>query len=138
MAHRSTESNKAAAVRLYLETFDKHNPDVAEELLSPSLLFHNAGSEIRGHEGWRAFVEGWLTGFPDLSLAVDFSIAEEDRVLLHWRAQGTQSGEFRGTPPTGRRITASGLTLIRSSGGKIQEMWDEVAAFGDLQTLIVS
>ena len=138
MAHRSAGSNKAAAVRLYLETFQNHNLDVAEELLSPSLVFHNARGEIRGHDGWKAFVEGWLTGFPDMRLTIDFSIADEDRVLLHWRAQGTHTGEFRGTAATGQRVSASGLTLFRFSSGKIQEIWDELAAFGELQTLTIS
>ena len=46
MSHQTAESNKAAAVRLYVETFHNHNPNVAEELLSPDLVFHNADSEI--------------------------------------------------------------------------------------------
>jgi len=137
MVHRTAESNKAAAVRLYLETFQNHDFDVAEELLSPGLVFHNAGREIRGHDGLRVFVEGWLTGFPDLRLTIDFLIADEDRVLLHWRGQGTHTGEFRGIPATGRRVSASGLTLLRFSSGKIEEMWDEVAAFGELQALTI-
>jgi steroid delta-isomerase-like uncharacterized protein len=135
MAPQSAESNKAAAVRLYVETLDRHNPDVARELISESLVFHDAADEIRGRDGWMRFVGEWLTGFPDLRLTIDFSIAEQDRVLLHWRAQGTHTGPFRGRPATGRRIAASGLTLFRFSSGRIEEMWDEVAAFGELQTL---
>ncbi len=65
-------------------------------------------------------------------------MAEEDRVLLHWQAEGTHQGAFRGTPATGRRVSASGLTLIRISAGKIEEMWDEVEAFGTLQPLTVT
>ena len=137
MTHPTATTNKAAAIRLYVETFHHHH-DVAEELLSRDLVFHNAGSEIRGHDGWRAFVDGWLTGFPNLHFTVDFSIADEDRVLLHWRADGAHTGEFRGIPATGRHVSASGLTLLRCSAGKIQEMWDEAAAFGELQTLAIT
>jgi steroid delta-isomerase-like uncharacterized protein len=137
MRETTADSNKATALRFYVETFDNHNPDIAAEFLSPDLVFHNGDREALGHDGWRAFVEGWLTGFPNLGITVDFTMAEADRVLLHWRAQGTHTGEFRGVPATGRRVTASGLTLLRFSAGKIQEIWDEVAAFGELQTLTV-
>ena len=57
MPHRTAESNKAAAIRLYVETLHNRNPDVAEELISPDLVFHIAGREIRGRDGWWAFVE---------------------------------------------------------------------------------
>jgi len=132
------ESNKGIAIRLYRETFNNHDLGIADDLLAPDLVFRNAGSEIRGCEGWRAFAGGWLTGFPDVSLTVDFAMADDDRVLLHWRAEGTHTGEFRGVPATGRRVTASGLTLLRVSSGKIAEMWDETEAFGELQALIVT
>ena len=138
MAESTIESNKDTAIRLYRETFNNHNLGIAEDLLAPDVVFHNAGSEIRGHEGWKAFAGGWLTGFPDVNLTVGFAMAEGDRVLLHWRAEGTHTGEFRGVPATGRRISASGLTLFRISSGKIEEMWDEVEAFGQLQALTIT
>ena len=138
MDGRTSESNKGIAIRLYCETFDNHDLGIADDLLAPGFVFHDAGSEFRGREGWKAFAGDWLTGFPDLSLDVDFAMAEEDRVLLHWRGEGTHTGEFRGVPGTGRRISASGLTLFRFSSGKIEEMWDEVEAFGELQALTVT
>ncbi len=53
-------------------------------------------------------------GSTDLSVRIDFAMAEEDRVLLHWRATGTHTGVFRGTPATGRSVSASGLILFPS------------------------
>ena len=138
MSEPTPESNKDIAIRLYRETFDNHDLGIADKLLAPGFIFHNAGSEIRGREGWRAFAGDWLTGFPDLGLTVDFAMAEDDRVLLHWRGGGTHTGEFRGTPATGGRISASGLTLFRLSSGRIEEMWDETEAFGELQALAVT
>jgi steroid delta-isomerase-like uncharacterized protein len=138
MAEPTPESIKNIAIRLYSEVFKNHNVGIADDLLAQNVVFHNAGSEIQGRDGWKTFVGGWLAGFPDLSLTVDFAMADDDRVLLHWRATGTHQGDFRGTPATGRRVSASGLTLFRFSSGKIEEMWDEVEAFGELQTLTVA
>jgi predicted ester cyclase len=132
------QSNKDAAIRLFDETFNRHNLAVADQVLAPDLVFHNAGTEIRGPSGWKAFAGEWLQGFPDTNFTVDFSMAEGDRVLLHWRATGTHTGEFRRRRATGRHITASGLSLMRLSGGKIVEMWDETEAFGELEGLTIT
>jgi steroid delta-isomerase-like uncharacterized protein len=138
MTEATSESNKAAAIRLYEAAFTHRNVDLADELLAPDVVFHSAGTEIRGRDGWKAFVGEWLEGFPDARLNVDFAMAEGDRVLLHWRAEGTHTGDFRGTPATGRTVSASGLNLFRLSSGQIEEIWDQPAAFGDLQALTVT
>ena len=36
---------------------------------------------------------------------------------------GTHSGEFMGVAPTGRRVTMSGIDIVRVAGGKIVEFW---------------
>ncbi len=138
MGRPTPDSIKDIAIRLYRETFNNHDLGIADDLLAPDFVFHNAGSEIRGREGWRAIAGGWLTGFPDLSLTVDFAMADNDRVLLHWRAEGTHTGDFRGVPATGQLVAAAGLTLFRVSSGKIEEMWDETEAFGKMQAFTVT
>ena len=35
----------------------------------------------------------------------------------------TQTGEFRGEPPTGKQVTMPGNTVFRVQDGKIHEMW---------------
>jgi steroid delta-isomerase-like uncharacterized protein len=135
---KPAETNRNAAVRLYRETFGNRNLAVADELLAANFVFHNAGLEIQGLDGWKAFAEGWLDGFPDLDISVDFSIADDERVLLHWKGHGTHGGRFRGVPATERIVSVSGLTLFRFAFGKIEEMWDQVAAFGEFQSLRVS
>ena len=138
MSENPAEQNKASAIRLMIEAYDNHNLDVADELLAEEVVFHNAGTEIHGIEGWKTFTNEWITGFADADLSVDFAMAEDDRVLLHWRAVGTHTGVFRGTQATGRHVSASGFTLLRFAVGKVVEIWDETEAFGDLEGLSVS
>lgn len=138
MAKQGLESIKDIAADFIRETYNNHNLGLADDVLVPNFAFHNAGKEIRGRDAWKQHVEEWLTGFPDLRVTIGFTMAEGDRVLLHWQAEGTHQGEFRGTLATGRRVLASGLTLFRISSGKIEEMWDEVEAFGTLQPLTVT
>jgi predicted ester cyclase len=37
--------------------------------------------------------------------------------------QGTQSGEFLGIPPTGKRVTWGVFDMVRVAEGKIAEHW---------------
>jgi predicted ester cyclase len=138
MSDDPRETNKETATRLFLEVFDHKDLDAADGLLAPDVVFHNAGTDIVGIAGWKAWAAEWLTGFPDTRATVDFVMAEADRVLYHWRAEGTHTGEFRGRAATGRKIAASGLTLCRVVGGRVVEVWDETEAFGEFEALTVS
>ena len=126
------------AIRLFTEVFGGHDPDAADAYLAPDVVFHNAGKQLQGLEAWKAFAREWIGGFPDTDMMVDFAMAEEDRVLIHWRAEGTHRGEFFGSAATGRRLATSGLSLFRMSGGRIEEIWDQTEVFGDVQGFTIS
>jgi steroid delta-isomerase-like uncharacterized protein len=138
MTNEALETNKAVATQLFIDVFDHHDLGAADAFLSPDVVFHNAGTDIRGVEGWKAFARDWLIGFPNTRVTIDFVMAEDDQVLYHWRAEGTHTGEFRGRPATGRHLTASGLSLCRLESGKIREIWDETEAFGEFERLTIT
>ena len=62
-------------------------------------------------------------------------IAEDDKVVTRWTAVGSHQGELMGIPPTGRRVTVTGITINRIVGGKIMETWNNYDALGQLQQL---
>ena len=61
------------------------------------------------------------SAFPDIKYTVQELVAECDKVMSYWTAQGTHKGEFRGVPATGKQINYRGFDLYRLSGGKIVE-----------------
>jgi predicted ester cyclase len=46
-------------------------------------------------------------------------IAERDAVVSRWTWRGTHQGEFEGVAPTGKVLTATGITIFHFAGGKI-------------------
>jgi hypothetical protein len=40
------------------------------------------------------------------------SVVSDGAVFVHWRAEGTQSGSIRGSPPTNTRVSFSGLSRL--------------------------
>lgn len=50
-------------------------------------------------------------------------VGEGDRVAARWLLAGSQTGPFRGKPPTGQRVSVPGITLFHIMNGKVHEMW---------------
>ena len=61
--------------------------------------------------------------FPDLVTKIDDVIVDRDRVAYRWSSVGHHGGIYLGVPPTGRLVTASGITISRMRDGKIAEDW---------------
>ncbi len=61
--------------------------------------------------------------FPDLSVAVEGLMAEEDRVAARVTMRGTHRGEFQRIAPTGKRVEVSAIDMFRISGSKVVEHW---------------
>jgi predicted ester cyclase len=62
-------------------------------------------------------------------------ISEGDTVLARWSASGTHRGELNGIAPTNKKITISGVSVVRFAGRKIAEGWVNWDALGLLQQL---
>jgi predicted ester cyclase len=50
-------------------------------------------------------------------------IADGEKVATRWTATGTNTGSRNGMPPTGKRITISGISIERYAHGKMVESW---------------
>lgn len=131
----SAEENKAK-VRRVLDAINTGKLDKIDELIASDYVYHSPGSpEMRGPEGFRQLVSMYRTAFPDLSMVVEDIVAEGDKVVVRWSGTGTQRGELMGVPPTGKRVTASGLVISRFAGGKIVEDHEVIDMLGMMQQL---
>ena len=99
--------------------------DEALELVGDDYVGHIPGAPepIRGKDGFRQFVNMYLTGFPDGKITVNDQIAEGELVATRWTAQGTNTGELMAMPPTGKQVTVSGITYSRIAGDMAREAW---------------
>jgi steroid delta-isomerase-like uncharacterized protein len=73
--------------------------------------------------------------FPDLHIAVEDLIAEEDKVVSRNTVTGTHQGEYIGLPPTGKSITYNEIFIFRFVNGRIAETWGVVDVFSQMQQL---
>lgn len=100
----------------------------AEEVYAVDVVIHNAApGNPGGIEGVKLTVSSVRAAFPDLEFATEDLLAEGDKVAQRWSWTGTQEGEFMGNPPTGKKTTMSGISIVRVANGKIVEIWSAIS-----------
>jgi steroid delta-isomerase-like uncharacterized protein len=133
------EQNKSIALRFAQNGWGT-NPNwkkTWDELMSADVVHHfnSAAEPIVGLEANKAFNESLFQGFPDIRHRMEDVIAEGDKVVYRTTIQGTHTGEFLGTPPTGKFVKVNDFTLLRIAGGKIVEWWYECNLLEVMQQL---
>jgi predicted ester cyclase len=78
--------------------------------------------DLAGH---KEFAASFYTAIPDSKHQIEEVIGEDDRVAVRFRLTGTNSGSFMGNAPSGKRIDAGALALMRVESGKVSELRGE-------------
>ena len=62
-------------------------------------------------------------------------VAEGDKVVTRWTAQGTHQGDFFGIPASGKPVAVKAIHIHQIVDGKIAALWEEFDMFGLQQQL---
>ncbi len=131
----STEDNKAL-VRRYQEAHNSNNLAALDDIVAPNLISHSGIPGLPGGlEGGKMVHMMFMSAFPDGHVTIEDLVAEGDKVVERFTFSGTNQGSFMGAPPTGKHITASGMSIFRIADGKIVEHWGENDTMGVMQQL---
>ena len=131
----STEENKALLRRLFDEVWNQENLATVDELLAADYVLHDPALQVRGPQGFKAYVSAFRAAFPDMHATIEDQIAEDDRVAMRFTVHATHKGEFQGIAPTGKQVALSGIDIQHVIDGKIVENWVNLDALGLLQQL---
>jgi predicted ester cyclase len=71
-------------------------------------------------QGITVFVGIYRRIYPDLTFDVTDLIAEGDQVVTTFTARGTHTGEWGNIAPSGKHVTAWGVSIHRIVDGKIR------------------
>lgn len=121
----TTEAEKKANFRrTYEELFNQANVAIADELVTPDFLNHEAPpGKNRGPESMRQLVTMLRTAFPDLHYTIEDVVAEGDTVAGRVTMSGTHHGSYMGITPTGRSFQQAQMHFVRFRDGKGIEHW---------------
>ena len=117
------EENKTVVRRFLEEIFTAGNLELVDELFAPDYVLHDPvlPDEVSGPEGMKRYVSMYRAAYPDTHFTIEDQIAEGDNVVTRWTGQGTHRGELMGIPPTGARVTVTGIELDLIVDGKLRE-----------------
>lgn len=124
-------------VSTYIETFCRGDLDACLATFAPDGMYVSAstGQTFSGSAIKDLFGE-YFTGFPDLTCeTVAVHAISDDLAVWRWVVRGTNTGPFRGQPPTGRSVILHGCDFIAVREGKLQRVDGYVDRLGLLQQL---
>jgi predicted ester cyclase len=108
--------------RLHAALLESRDPVVVDEFFAADFVSHNNPPGLPpGVEGVKQFFTTFRDAFPDVSVEIDELVAEGDRVAVATTFTGTHEGELMGVAPTGRRVSVTGIDMVRVAGGRIVE-----------------
>jgi predicted ester cyclase len=132
----STSEDNKAAVRACFENASQGNFDALDEIVAPDYVLHP--EEAQGRDGLQEMVEGYRSALSGLRVTIDQQFTEGDYVATRFTIRGTHDGDLMGTPPTGKDVAFTGITISRCEGGRIAEEWeitDMVGLLGQIGAL---
>jgi predicted ester cyclase len=66
---------------------------------------------------------------------IDLMLAEDDLVMARVTVEGTNTGPWGATPPTGKHASFSLVNIFRIANGKVVEIWNHRDDLGLMQQL---
>jgi steroid delta-isomerase-like uncharacterized protein len=131
-------TNTALVLYLTEKFWNQKNVNVLDEIHSTDSIAHNPiipGNPLPFYV-YKQVALIYLSAFPDMRVTTDDIIAEGDKVVIRWTANGTHQGELMGIPASGRKVTWTGMTINRFADGKIVENWWAYDALGMMQQIM--
>ena len=140
MATKTHGSCEELYRREIAEVWSADDLDVVDELYAPEF---RSGTMRAGGDpaplGDREAIKGmhaeWDHAFPGMETEILALVSDGDTVVAHWRATGTQEGEFRGIEPTGKPIEVTGFSYRKARDGQFVEATDQAGMMAMLSQL---
>lgn len=123
----SGEENKAA-VRACFENASQGNFDALDDIVTDDYVLHP--EEIQGADGLKETVQRYREALDGLRVTIDQQFTDGDYVATRYTISGTHNGDLMGTPPTGKGVSFTGITISRCEGGRIAEEWEVTDVIG--------
>lgn len=132
---RGPADAKALVERYVEEVWNGGDPAALEALTTPDFRYYLGGQPGRDRAAMAEFLAATRKAFPDWCVRAVEIAAEGEMVAVRWRGEVTHRGPFHGIPPTGKRLTVSGINLYRLAADKVAAEWEETDSLGILRQL---
>ena len=123
-----SQENKALTERWFEEVWNKGRAEAIREMVTEDLVVHGLsdakGEAIKGVKEFDRFHSQFVNAFPNIQVEVEDLIAEGDKVAARCTVRAKHTGDALGVAPTNTDVDFTGIAIVRISGGKIVEAWN--------------
>ena len=130
-----TLEDNVAVVRRHHDLLAHFDEAAAEAIWADDIVFREPQQVIQGREAGKARYRAFRDAFPDIAATLHEVVAQDDKVAVRYTLEGTHGGPFAGVPATGKRVTLSGIAIMRLADGRIAEGWGCADFLGFLRQL---
>lgn len=133
--------NGALIRHWFEEVWNNGRAETIDELLAEDCLLYGLGDDgrpLRGPVDFREFHKTFREAFPDITVVVEDTISEGDRVAARCTVRGRHAGDSLGFAATNRDTEFTGIAIGRIENGKFVEAWnnfDFMTMFKQLGTM---
>lgn len=121
---RSNVDENKEVIRFFMEeVLGENKLDLYHDYHTPEFKGHSGKMTFTLEQDYEAAVDN-RKGIPDFTVRVTRLVAEDDIVVAHWSATGTNTGTNSYLQvASGKKLEAEGITIFRIQHGKISEEW---------------
>ncbi len=130
-----SEDNKSLVRRAFEEIYNQGNLFAVDDYVAGNFVIHASSQDIHGPAGTKQYMAMLREAFPDFHMTIEDQVADGDRVVTRWTAEGTHLGEFQGLPPTSKHWRMTGIDIDRVVDGKVVECWTNTDDLGQMRQL---
>ena len=110
MASKNVETFRAAH-----QAFNRRDFDAVVKAMAEDLAYHDRarGATFSGRDGFREFMQGWVTAFSNAEVSEPNYIDAGDTVIAEFIARGVNDGPLGPLPKTGRQMNLHFCEILR-------------------------
>jgi len=118
-----TEEEAKVLMDRYMETMNKPNFDLIDEIFSPEFVLRTPvlPEPIEGIEGYKGFITNTVNTFSDFNVTIDELVVKGEKIWGRFTMTGINTGPLGELPATGKKFQITGLAITRVVDGKIAE-----------------
>src|SRR5437764_14597576 len=119
-----SETQQKTIARTFVEEiFNARKTEMAKNFVTPDIIYHGMGEEVKTLEEFKKWVAEDLSAFPDMKVSILDDFGEQNRVAIRWSLKATHEKDFADFPATHKKFETQGVDIFHFEGDKIKEAW---------------
>jgi steroid delta-isomerase-like uncharacterized protein len=119
----SYTQHNTIARRFVEEIFNARKTELAKNFVTPDIIYHGMGEEVRSLEEFKQWVAEDLSAFPDMKVTILDEFGEQNKIAIRWTLKATHEKDFADFPATHKKFETQGVDIFYFEGDKIKEAW---------------